>query len=131
MTGGIGDDTYIVDNNGDNVTEAGGAGIDAVEASITYTLGANLEKLTLTGNAISGSGNNLKNTLIGNGLNNSLSGGGDDDILDGGIGKDNLDGGTGKDTYIVDNTGDVVSLSSVSTLATAIELVQSLSLIHI
>ncbi len=125
MVGGIGDDTYIVDNNSDVVTEAGGAGIDGVEASINYTLGANLEKLTLTGNAISGSGNSLKNTLIGNGLNNSLSGGGDDDILDGGTGKDNLDGGTGKDTYIVDNTGDVVVESTVSTLLSEIDLVQS------
>jgi len=31
------------------------------------------------------------------------------DTLDGGAGADKLTGGTGNDTYIVDNTGDVVT----------------------
>lgn len=125
MAGGVGDDTYIVDNNGDVVTEAGGAGIDAVEASINYTLGANLENLTLTGNAITGTGNSLKNILIGNSLKNTLIGDSNDDILDGGAGEDTLDGGAGKDIYVVDNIGDVVSESTISTLASEIDLVQA------
>src|SRR5262249_6473004 len=49
MFGGAGDDTYIVDNTGDVVGENPGAGNDTIESSVTYTLPANVENLTLTG----------------------------------------------------------------------------------
>ena len=48
MDGGFGNDTYIVDNVGDVAAEVAG-GIDTVLASVSYTLSANLENLTLTG----------------------------------------------------------------------------------
>jgi len=102
MAGGDGNDTYFVDYIGDQVQEGNGinSGIDTVNALIAYTLGANVENLTLIGKGdISGTGNGLDNVIIGNGGNN---------VLDGGAGADTLKGGDGHDTYIVDNLGDIV-----------------------
>lgn len=100
LTGGTGNDTYIVDSIGDNVFETSTliTEIDTVEASITYTLGVNLENLTLTGSgAIDGTGNSLNNTLTGNSRNNTLNGGAGNDTLIGGGGSDILVGGAGND----------------------------------
>ena len=38
MTGGIGNDIYMVDNVGDTVTELSGEGTDTVQSSLTYNL---------------------------------------------------------------------------------------------
>ena len=102
MQGGIGNDTYVVDEAGDVVTEAAGQGtLDKVNASIDYTLGANVENLELLGSDnLSGTGNTLANNIIGNAGNN---------LIDGGAGVDTMSGGAGDDTYIVDNTGDVIT----------------------
>ncbi|MBS3917002.1 MAG: calcium-binding protein, partial [Sulfuritalea sp.] len=110
MIGGAGDDTYVVDNAGDVVTELADEGIDTVRSSLTYTLGANVENLLLTGSsAINGAGNALDNVLTGNSGINILTGGAGNDTLDGKAGADTMIGGTGDDTYYVDNTGDVVT----------------------
>jgi Ca2+-binding RTX toxin-like protein len=47
MIGEKGNDTYYVDNSGDQVVEQGGEGADRVQSSISYTLGANVEDLVL------------------------------------------------------------------------------------
>lgn len=102
MEGGTGDDIYIVDNIGDVVNETStlASEIDTVYSSISYTLGDNLENLTLTGTAaIDGTGNAKDNTIIGNTNNN---------ILDGQAGADTMQGGLGNDSYTVDNVGDLV-----------------------
>jgi hypothetical protein len=115
MYAGAGDDLYRVDNFADVVSETtvpgvDDGGIDTVESTITYSLGAFVEKLNLKGTtAINGTGNGLANRLAGNDAANVLSGqGGDDliygnggdDILIGGSGKDELWGGSGSDTFV-------------------------------
>ena len=110
LAGGAGDDTYLVDATGDLVLEAAGEGADTVLASASYTLGANVEHLVLTGSQnLSGTGNAGDNTITGNGGANVLDGGAGNDTLDGGAGADTLIGGSGDDTYVVDNAGDVVA----------------------
>jgi len=108
MAGGLGDDIYVVDNVGDRVAETRAAGgTDTVQSAATFTLGANLENLTLTGvAAINGTGNGLANILTGNAAANSLSAGGGDDDLIGGGGADQLLGGAGLDTFFFNQVSD-------------------------
>ena len=109
LTGGAGNDTYVVDNIGDVVTEAAGQGTDTVQSSLSYTLGADVENLTLTGVAsLYGVGNTDGNVLTGNGAANFLVGLAGNDTLDGGAGADGMLGGTGNDMYVVDSAGDFV-----------------------
>jgi Ca2+-binding RTX toxin-like protein len=111
MIGGLGNDNYVVDAAGDVVTETSAAigEIDRVSASISYTLGANLESLVLLGEAnLNGTGNALANELLGNAGNNRLDGLAGNDLLNGGAGADTLAGGLGNDSYVVDDLGDSV-----------------------
>ena len=107
LIGGAGDDTYVVANAGDVVTEAAGGGTDTVRTALaSFTLAANVENLTYTGAAaFVGTGNSLANVIIG--------GAGADTLTDGtntaGIGVDTLIGGAGADTYNVSNVGDVIT----------------------
>lgn len=100
LTGGTGNDTYVV-GAGDTVVESASGGTDTVQSAVSWTLGSNVENLTLTGTlAINGTGNTLNNTLTGNAGNN---------VLDGGTGNDTMAGGAGDDTFVVNATGDVVT----------------------
>ncbi len=119
MMGGSGDDRFYVDSTNDKVVEAAGAGNDTIYASVSYSLaGTHAETLILQGNAVSGSGSADADKIVGDARDNQLSGGGGDDwlegqwgndLLNGGSGADHMAGGLGDDTYIVDNTGDVVT----------------------
>ncbi len=101
-------DSFTVHASGDTITEQANGGVDLVTATVDYTLPANVEKLTLTGGAVHGVGNDLANTITGNALANLLEGGGGNDTINGGAGADRMIGGTGNDTFYVDHAGDVV-----------------------
>lgn len=142
MNGGAGNDIYQVDNSGDVVIDPDfisgitgisiSGGVDQVQSSINFTLGATIENLLLAGGgAINGtgnargnsiSGNNASNNLsglsgndflIGNNGNDFLSGGNGNDMLFGGAGRDLLIGGSDFDTFVYSFTSD----SPVGTLA--------------
>ncbi|MBF0214492.1 MAG: hypothetical protein HQM00_13190 [Magnetococcales bacterium] len=109
LIGGSGDDSYVVGSSSDAITEDPDAGIDLVSSALSWTLGDNQEKLTLTGSgAYSGTGNTLANTLRGNDAANTLRGlsgadllygeGGNDRLI-GGSGADRLTGGSGADQF--------------------------------
>jgi Ca2+-binding RTX toxin-like protein len=109
LIGGIGNDSYTVDVIDDVVTENANEGTDLINSAIAYTLGANVENLTLTGSAaLNGSGNALNNVLIGNSGANTLIGLAGDDVLDGSTGADRMEGGIGNDTYFIENASDIV-----------------------
>jgi Ca2+-binding RTX toxin-like protein len=106
LNGGFGDDTYIVDDAGDTVIEPTYtfSGTDLVISSTNYTLPAAVENLQLSGNATTGTGNELGNSLTGNTRNNLLSGGTGNDTLNGGGGANEIDtltGGGGADTFVL------------------------------
>ncbi|WP_341890888.1 calcium-binding protein, partial [Variovorax sp. YR752] len=111
LTGGLGNDTYVVNSRLDVISETStlATEIDTVRSSISFTLGANLEQLTLTGtSALNGSGNALANRISGNGAANLLTGAAGADTLVGGAGNDTMDGGTDNDLYYVQQSGDRV-----------------------
>jgi Ca2+-binding RTX toxin-like protein len=120
MNGGGDDDTYIVDSALDVVAENPGAGTDEVQTDLqTFTLSANVEKLSFTGSgSFAGGGNGLNNIVTGGASGDALAGGGGNDrllglggndtlsgeagadVLDGGTGNDVLIGGAGNDTFV-------------------------------
>ena len=118
MDGNDGNDTYIVDDVNDDVSEfeLTGSGIDIVKASVTHTLGNDIEDLILTSSAaINGTGNEENNVITGNSANNAISGlsgndhllgGNGNDVLTGGAGADALMGGVGTDTFKYKSVSD-------------------------
>ncbi len=111
LSGGAGNDIYYV-GTGDSVIESSGGGTDTIFSAVSWTLGSNIENLTLIGSDnIDATGNAVANILIGNDGNN---------VLDGLGGADILQGGAGNDIYVVD-AGDIV----LEEADAGIDLVQS------
>jgi Ca2+-binding RTX toxin-like protein len=120
MAGGAGNDTYYVNSTAALVVEKAGQGTDTVCAHLAaYTLGANVENLTFSGDAAhTGNGNSLNNTITGGGGrdllhglvgNDSISGAGGNDILHGDLGTDKLKGGNGLDELFGDGGDDTLA----------------------
>ena len=94
MHGRGGDDVYLVDNAGDVVDELAGGGFDTVYTTVSYTLGANVERLAV----ISSSGTNAVD-LTGNAGNNEIKGNDGANVIDGKDFTDILQGYGGADTF--------------------------------
>jgi Ca2+-binding RTX toxin-like protein len=116
LQGLAGNDTYIVDQAGDQIVDA--EGTNTVLASVSYALAANVavQSLATTNaaatTALNLTGNSIVNTLIGNAGANRL---------DGGRGADSLQGRAGNDTYIVDNAGDrIVDTAGTDTVLASV-----------
>lgn len=108
LIGGAGNDTYLIDNEQEIIVELADEGADTVQSPFDFTLAEHFENLTLTGAAITATGNAAVNRLTGNALNNVLLGLGGNDVLNGAAGADTLIGGAGNDTYVVDHSADLV-----------------------
>ncbi len=108
LSGGKGNDTYYTDRTSDLVIEKYAEGIDTIVSSVSYTLSANVENISLQGTALNAVGNDLDNDIKGNELANNLRGNDGNDNIDGGAGADSMTGGDGNDSYTVDNRGDVI-----------------------
>ncbi len=114
MAGGLGNDTYYVDDLLDVVDEGSDAGLDTVHVQVDYTLGANVENLIQTGGAsIAAIGNGLDNRLTGNSGDNMLAGGDGADQLIGGTGSDVLIGGLGADALSGGENADYLLIDSL------------------
>ncbi|WP_338846902.1 hypothetical protein V8J88_24440 [Massilia sp. W12] len=105
MQGGLGDDVYLIDNAQDVVQESANSGMDALQASVNFSLPEHVENLSLLSGALQGTGNAANNLLQGNDGNN---------LLDGKAGADTMQGGLGDDVYVIDNAQDVVQESANS-----------------
>ena len=120
LQGGLGDDTYFIDDAGDVIVETGGEGHDVAASSLDYVLGAGVSVELMTTGWIGGTatinltGNDLGNEIWGNDGVNQLNGGGGNvtdallgfggnDRLDGGAGLDLMVGGTGQDSFVFAN----------------------------
>lgn len=115
LIGGLGDDIYVVDHADDDVQESVGEGTDTVRSWVSWTLGANVENLTLFGSAdINGIGNDANNKIAGNAGAN---------FLNGGLGKDVLTGGGGDDHFLFDTPLSASNRDRITDFNVAADLV--------
>ncbi|MCW5731411.1 MAG: calcium-binding protein [Alphaproteobacteria bacterium] len=121
LSGGAGNDLYLLRSQVSRIFETADGGIDTVGVNLDYTLDENLEHLYQTdphARGWQGTGNALANRITGGRAgssrlsgddgNDTLTGGSGRDTLDGGTGADRMIGGGGDDLYYVDDARDRV-----------------------
>lgn len=116
MSGGSGDDTYLVDSRWDWFNEAYSGGNDTVIVRISYELGFSQENLYLSGSAdIHATGNADANLIIGNAGNS---------ILAGGLGNDTLIGGDGQTVPMFDTAPSATNRDTIQNFIVADDTIQ-------
>jgi len=106
LTGGNGNDTYLLDDANDLVVEtAAGGARDVVYTPVSYTLREGVYVEVLSAASLSGT---APLVLVGNELGQEIYGNAGDNFLQGGGGTDYLIGLGGNDTYFVAGPGDNV-----------------------
>ena len=136
MIGGAGNDTFVVNSIRDALTDF--AGVDLVKSTISKTLAAGFEKLTLLGAAaINGTGNAAANIITGNAGNNKLfglggsdtiNGGARNDVLTGGLGKDTMTGGAGADDFDFNTVAEIGRGASRDIIRDFVHLIDDIDL---
>lgn len=104
LTGGGGDDSYIIESANARIREWMGGGDDdaAYIYASSYSTDAHVETFYMMYGALSLSAGMYENTVFGNKHANSIYGQGGDDIIAGAEGDDILFGGSGTDTAVFD-----------------------------
>jgi trimeric autotransporter adhesin len=97
LVGGAGNDTFVISSTADVIQDTSTTAVNVAQSSVSYSLVANVNALTLTGTAA------LKGTANGGA-----------DTLSSNSGVDTLVGGASNDTFIVNNSLDVVQDGSAS-----------------
>ncbi|MCG7392165.1 cadherin domain-containing protein [Microvirga sp. ACRRW] len=110
LQGGKGDDTYIIRDANDIISEAAGEGTDtALILSASYALGKDMSIEVVKADK---SGGVSDFTLTGNIHANTIEGADGNDVLDGGgsatDAADKLVGGAGNDTYYIRRSNDLI-----------------------
>jgi trimeric autotransporter adhesin len=116
MSGGAGNDVYLVNSSGDIIIEGTDQGIDLIRSLVDFSLGANIENLEYIGfGNFTANGNSLNNNITGGGGADTLNGGAGNDALAGGSGNDLLDGGTGDDILVLSGVETDYTFTVVNT----------------
>ena len=135
LVGGTGNDTFVVDNTSDIVTDTSATASNTIVSSVNYTLPTDVQYLTLTGtSALTGTGNSLLDLIVGNTGNDTLTAGsgiaaleggrtaGSDQIkassnqaaLIGGAGASTITGGAFKDFYAAGLVSDTITTGATA-----------------
>ena len=115
LIGGTGNDTFILNNPNDVVQDTAGTATIIYSGAANYTLPANVNTLTLLGSAAIHATGNAANDLItaNTGVDTLSAGNGADTLISGlGTAVQSLVGGTGNDLFVVNFTGDIVTVGS-------------------
>lgn len=109
LVGGIGNDTFKINNVDDVIIEQPGNGKNTVITSVSYVLPANVQNMTGTGSGdLILTGNDMNNVITGNAGNTTLVAGAGNATLIAGSGLTTMIGGIGNDVFKVNNVNDVI-----------------------